>query len=81
LGVSYIFSGEPAEAEKVLRRALETPGATLETRQNLALAIGLQGRFEEAERLSRADLPADMASANIDYLRALLQEGRRWSRP
>ena len=41
-------------------------------RQNLALVVGLQGRFAEAENIARADLPADEAAANVAYLRQML---------
>ena len=41
-------------------------------RQNLALAVGLQGRFAEAEGIAKADLPADEAAANVAYLKQML---------
>jgi len=41
-------------------------------RQNLALVVGLQGRFAEAEEIARADLPPDQAAANVAYLRQML---------
>jgi len=41
-------------------------------RQNLALAVGLQGRFAEAEQIVRADLPAEEAAANVAYLKQML---------
>jgi Flp pilus assembly protein TadD len=42
-------------------------------RQNLALVVGLQGRFAEAESIARADRPAEEAAANVAYLKQLLQ--------
>ena len=41
-------------------------------RQNLALVVGLQGRFAEAETIAKGDLPADEATANVAYLREML---------
>jgi Flp pilus assembly protein TadD len=41
-------------------------------RQNLALVVGLQGRFAEAETIARADLPPEEAAANVGYLRQML---------
>ena len=41
-------------------------------RQNLALVVGLQGRFAEAETIAKGDLPADEAAANVAYLREML---------
>ena len=50
------------------------PGAAPRVRQNLALVVGLQGRFAEAETIARADLPADEAAANVSYLRQMLAQ-------
>jgi Flp pilus assembly protein TadD len=41
-------------------------------RQNLALVVGLQGRFAEAETIARAELPPEEAAANVAYLRQML---------
>ena len=41
-------------------------------RQNLALVVGLQGRFAEAETIAKGDLPSDEAAANVAYLREML---------
>ena len=47
-------------------------------RQNLALVVGLQGRFSEAEGIARADLPSDEAGANAAYLRQMLAQQNGW---
>lgn len=78
LGVSHIMAGEPAEAEPILRQASSLPNAPPEARQNLAIAVALQGRFDEAERIERIDLPPAAAAQNIQYLRGLLSDPRRW---
>ncbi len=78
LGVSYLMTGDAADAEAQLQKAAALPGATSETRVNLAVAVALQGRFEEAERIQRVDLPPEMVSANMAYLRALQSDPRRW---
>ena len=41
-------------------------------RQNLALVVGLQGRFAEAETIAKGDLPSEEAAANVAYLREML---------
>ena len=41
--------------------------------------MGLQGRFEEAERIASADLPPDQARANIAYLRDMLSQQNAWN--
>ena len=72
LGLSYVLSKNLSKAEEVLRQAYATGRADARVRQNLALAIGLQGRFAEAEQIVRADLPADEAAANVAYLKQML---------
>jgi Flp pilus assembly protein TadD len=71
LAMYHASRGERAQAEALLRRAVVRPDATVRVRQNLALVLGLEGRLDEAERLIREDLPPDMASANLSYLKAL----------
>jgi len=71
LAMFHAAKGERAEAEALLRRAVERPDATVQERQNLALVIGLEGKLEEAERLIREDLPPAVASANLAYLKSL----------
>lgn len=79
LGVSHIMAGEPADAERYLRQASEQRGAPPEARQNLAIALALQGRFDEAEQIERVDLPPAQAAENMRYLRSLLSDPRRWN--
>ncbi|MFC6490726.1 pilus assembly protein TadD, partial [Nitratireductor sp. GCM10026969] len=54
------------------------PGADSRVRQNLALAVGLQGRFAEAEQIAAQELPPEQARANIAYLRAILAQNDSW---
>src|SRR3954469_2576828 len=72
LGLSYVLSRELPKAEETLRLAQATGRADARVRQNLALAVGLQGRFTEAETIVKADLPADEAAANVAYLKQML---------
>jgi Flp pilus assembly protein TadD len=74
LGLSYALSKDLPKAEATLRRAIDRPGAAPRVRQNLALVIGLQGRFGEAEKLATADLSSDEAAANVTYLRQMLSQ-------
>jgi Flp pilus assembly protein TadD len=80
LGLSYALSKDLKRAEQTLRRASERGGADRRVRQNLALVVGLQGRFAEAETIARADLPPGDAAANVAYLRQMLAEQRRQPR-
>jgi Flp pilus assembly protein TadD len=72
LGLSYVLSRDLPKAEETLRKAQATGRADARVRQNLALAVGLQGRFAEAETIARADLPPDEAAANVAYLKQML---------
>jgi Flp pilus assembly protein TadD len=79
LGLSYMLSKDLAKSEQVLRRAYGSAGADARVRQNLALVVGLQGRFAEAETIVKADLPPEEAAANVAYLKQMLDrnEGAR----
>jgi Flp pilus assembly protein TadD len=72
LGLSYALSKDLPNAEATLRRAAEHRSVDPRVRQNLALVVGLQGRFAEAEQIAGADLPPDQAAANVAYLRKIL---------
>jgi Flp pilus assembly protein TadD len=74
LGLSYALSKNLPEAESTLKRATAGRNVDPRARQNLALVVGLQGRFAEAETIARADLPADQAAANVAYLRQMLSQ-------
>jgi Flp pilus assembly protein TadD len=77
LGLSYALSKDLVRAETILRRAAANPRADKKVRQNLALVLGLQGKFEESERVAASDLPPDEARANIAYLREMIREQDR----
>jgi Flp pilus assembly protein TadD len=72
LGMSYVLSRDLPRAEETLRKAQASGRADPRVRQNLALAVGLQGRFAEAETIARADLPPDEAAANVAILKQML---------
>ncbi len=74
LGLSYALSKDLVNAETTLRRAAAQGRVDSRVRQNLALVVGLQGRFAEAETIARADLPPDEAAANVAYLRQMLAQ-------
>jgi Flp pilus assembly protein TadD len=80
LGLSYALTKDLKRAETTLRRAVAQPNADPKVRQNLALVVGLQGRFAEAESIARADLPADEAAANVSYLREMLAQQNDWKK-
>jgi Flp pilus assembly protein TadD len=73
LGLSYMLTKELPKAEGALRQAYASTRADARVRQNLALVIGLQGRFSEAEGIVKADLPPEEAAANVAYLKEMLK--------
>ena len=77
LGLSYMLTRELPNAEQTLRRAYGNPRADARVRQNLALVVGLQGRFAEAETIAKGDLPAEEAATNVAYLREMLSRKDR----
>lgn len=80
LGLSYALSKKLPQAEATLRRAAAQPGAEPKVRQNLALVIGLQGRFQDAETIAKGDLSPDEAAANVAYLRRMLAQQNDWKK-
>ena len=78
MGLSYAMTNELPAAEQHLRRAVQMRGANSQIRQNLALIVGLQGRFEECRALYAAELPPAQVESNMAYVRALLTQQNRW---
>jgi Flp pilus assembly protein TadD len=78
LGLSYALSKDLIRAEATLRRAAAQQHSDPRVRQNLALVLGLQGRFAEAENIAQADLPSGEAAANVAYLRQMLAQQNGW---
>ncbi len=78
LGLSYAMTGDLERAETHLRQAQRKSGANSRIRQNLALVLGLQGRFDEARAIYLSELPPDQVEANMAYIRALLTQQNRW---
>jgi Flp pilus assembly protein TadD len=81
LGLSYALSKDLVRAEATLRKAAAQSRVDSRVRQNLALVVGLQGRFPEAENIAQADLPSDEAAANVAYLREMLAQQNGWNPP
>ena len=80
LGLSYVLMKDLKHAEVTLRRAVGQRNASPKVRQNLALVVGLRGRFAEAESIARADLPEAEAVANVQYLRQMLAQQGQWQK-
>ena len=79
LGMSHLLTNELAQSEKYLKQAINLRGADSRVRQNLALVVGLQGRFAEAEKIAAGELSQADAQANIAYLRQMLSQQNAWN--
>ncbi|MBZ9705799.1 tetratricopeptide repeat protein [Mesorhizobium sp. ESP7-2] len=79
LGMSYVLEGDLRTAETYMRSAAQQSNADSRVRQNLALVVGLQGRFDEAEKIASQELSPDQAQANVAYLRQMLAQQNAWS--
>jgi Flp pilus assembly protein TadD len=79
LGLSYALAKRLGDAERVLKQASAQPNADARVRQNLALVLGLQGKFPEAEEVLRRDLPPEAASANLAALRGMVSQPNSWN--
>jgi Flp pilus assembly protein TadD len=80
LGLSYVLMKDLKRAEVTLRRALAQPNAGPKVRQNLALVVGLRGRFDDAEKIAREGLSDAEAAANVGYLRDMLAQQKDWKK-
>ena len=82
IGMSYIVEGNLQQAETSLRAAQKLPeGEFNQTlRQNLALAVGLQGRFDEARDIASRDLPPEQVEQNLAFLKKMLNQENTWQR-
>ena len=60
-GLALALAGDPVGAVEILTAAVRSPDATVTTRQNLALAMALAGRWPQARVVAAMDLaPADV---------------------
>lgn len=73
LALAHAMNGEPAKAEQMLRQAAAANPSELKIRQNLALVLGLQGKYDEAKLVASRDLSAEKAAENTDYLRRIVK--------
>lgn len=55
-GLAIALAGDPQTAVQLLMEAARAPGADAKTRQNLALAFALAGRWQESKMVAAADL-------------------------
>ena len=82
IGMSYLLEGNLRQAEAVLTRADASPASSSQPRirQNLALAVGLQGRFDEARTIASRDLPPEQVEANMAFLKKMMSQNNTWQK-
>lgn len=78
LGLSYALDSKPGLAEQTLREAMALPGADNRITQNLVVVLGVQGKFDEAEKIAGADMPKALMESNRKYFRSMLNPSRSW---
>nr|WP_315383145.1 SPOR domain-containing protein [uncultured Sphingomonas sp.] len=65
LGLATALAGDPNAALEILAPAVRVPEATARTRQNLALALALAGRWGEAKAVAAMDVAPDQLNARM----------------
>jgi Flp pilus assembly protein TadD len=65
LGLAYALAGETARGVQILDQAVRAGDQSAKTRQNLAYAYALDGRWREARLMVAQDLPADQIDFRI----------------
>ncbi|MDR3376454.1 MAG: tetratricopeptide repeat protein [Ancalomicrobiaceae bacterium] len=78
LALSYLLTNNLQQADALLRRAVASPRADSRIRQNLALVLGLEGKFAEADQVARQEMSPDQAAANLAYLKSMLSQQNTW---
>ena len=78
LGLSYALTKQLPLAEDALRQACANPHADARMRNNFALILALEGKFAEAEQVSRQDMSAQAASANVQAIRQMIAQSDSW---
>ncbi|MFD0988114.1 tetratricopeptide repeat protein [Methyloligella solikamskensis] len=74
LALSYALDGKAKESETLLRKAVASGATDKRVRQNLALVIGLQGKFNEATQVASVGADKKDANQNVAYLRKMLNK-------
>ena len=73
LAMANAMSGNAQKAEQILRDLAQLNGAPTKVNQNLALVLGLQGKYDESKAAGAAAIPPDVAAANTEYLRQMVR--------
>lgn len=78
IGLSYALDGNLKNAETYLRRAVAAQGSQPKMQRNLALVLGLSGKFSQSAKASNKVLSTEDTSVNIAYLKSMLSAPGTW---
>ena len=73
LALASAMSGDAKKAEDMLRQVAEKGDSSPKVKQNLALVLGLQGKYDEAKTVGGSTLTADAAAENSEYVRKMVR--------
>lgn len=76
LALSYALDGKAGAAEDLLKQAVNKGHNTQVVRQNLALVLGLQSKFDEAQQIAQTDLDNSRIDNNVSYLRKMVKTNK-----
>ena len=62
-----------SEYGRLLKQAMAHGGHEARVNHNLALVLSLQGKYEEAKRLGARQASAEAVTANVDYVKRMVQ--------
>ncbi len=79
MGLSYALERKMPQAEAALRLAVSQPTADMRVRQNLALVLSLEGKYADAEAISRQDLPPVDAAENVAQIKQTIAGSPTWA--
>ncbi|MDJ0513507.1 MAG: tetratricopeptide repeat protein [Methyloceanibacter sp.] len=74
LALSYTLDGKPKKAETLLRKAEKDGHSDKRLRQNLALVLGVQGKYNEAKDVAAVDVGETQANKSVAYLKNMLSK-------
>jgi Flp pilus assembly protein TadD len=77
-GLSLALSGDLIGAEEKLRLADAQPDTSTRVKENLALVLGLQGKYAEMKEASGDNAPDSIIEKNASLLREMIQPVRTW---
>jgi Flp pilus assembly protein TadD len=79
LGLSYALSKQLPLAEDTLRLAASQPGADIRVRQNLALVLSLEGKFDAAQTVAQQDLSPIDAAEDVASIKQMIAQSDTWN--